>query len=584
MGIFKITGIFLVIIIALSLFLHFSSQQKDLKEMFIANANDAYFDVIQRMYRQIKHRDPKSEEVRKLRKKMQNPNDRQSILEHFQETKDENEGIETIGEMLQGNEHLSNQDIIKELFKTHLLREPSKREMRTFINILEEEDGNPERIIIKIKRTKEYRNLNDNSVDSSPSPSNTTQKYARVMPHPDDSKKKRKKYTDIMNTVSKEEKANIYQDIVQIYDSIMRRLPTMFELDYYASKFIDRKSQKTPFDMDELRRILQSSKEYRMLVNTQTNVVNSEMPLNISEQQLSHEVREIYDRTRNKNPDLHFINNAFSIDRKVSAKNKDSDNIDASFFQFLKDKYVEYELDDLKLENLITFFLQFETKMQKKENAENAENKKEFEEKKENMWGFFDVDDLIPDGLLNMQEKNGPNKDNLDNTKNTKNTKNKGKNTAEKQNATKRTKNNLQNDVIDEEDENPLSLDDVDIPITAQMMSAKNARPVQTMDNATTIHQPSMRKDPFSRLHECLSLNYSRQNAIAHMQNERNKAELQLLLDRQKKLTKQEQEKMNTIMHRQYKPAMFESGEDGQYGAAPLDEAFDEGRMITTFT
>jgi len=574
MGILKITGIFLVIIIALSIILHFHSRQKDLKEMFIANANDAYYDVIQRMYQQIKHRNPKSDEVRELRKKMQNPNDRHTILEHFQETKDEKE---TIGEMLQGNENVSNQDIIKELFKTHLLREPSKREMQTYKNILEEEDGNPERVITKIKRTKEYRNLNDKAMDSSPSPSNTMHKYARVMPHPDDSKKDCKKNKNIMDAVSQEEKANIYQDIVQMYDSVMRRLPTMHELDYYASKVIKTKGQDKPFDMDELRLILQSSKEYRMLVSTQTNAVNSEMPLNISEQQLNHEVREIYDRVLKRNPDLDFINNKFSIDNKVSAKNKSSDNMEASFFQFLKDKYVEYELDELKLENLIKLFLQFETKMQKNENdeesqkkdTENEENLGEKKEGNEKIPDFINTDEIISDRSLNT-EKNDSIK------KNTK----KNKKSSEMQKVTESKKNNQ----IDEEYDNPFSLDDKDVPITAQLLSAENALPLQTMDYATTIYQPSMRKDPFSRLHECLSLNYSRQNAIAHMQNERNKAELQMLLERQKKLTKQEQEKMNAIMHRQYKPAMFESGDDGQYGAAPLDEAFDEGRMITTFT
>jgi len=587
MGIFKFVTILMVIMTMMGLSVFFYNRQKDLKEMFVGNSDDAYYDVIQRMFNEIKKRDPEQDELRHLKRKMRNPNDKETVMEHFatwNETDQNDDDVKTIGDILEENsERASHEDIIRQLSKSYLIREPTDKEMRRYKKIMEEEDGNPERIIIKMKRTKEYRNMEKQSSTRSTvsGADQASMQFARVMPHPDDNKGKRQKFKNTLDQVSNKEKANLYQNIVQLYDSVMRRLPTMYELDYYASKIINTVRSETPFNMDALRRILQSSREYKILMKSQTNLVDSELPMNISAQQLEYEVSDIFERTRDKNASLSFANNGMSIDSKVKSYLEESGEIPTSLFQFLKDKYVEYELDENKLVKLITLFLQFETGIQ--QDIGDTGNKELSEDDEDE--SYVGSDSLATINRVSREENDGVNsktakvkvkKNNLDPDDTTPTWESKKKKRDERSEG----KEKATGEGEKESDENPLSLDDRNVDITMDMRSAKNAKPSETMGHAKTIHQPGISKDPFSRLHECMSFNYSRQNAIAHMQNERNKAELQLLLDRQHKLSREEEKKMKTIMYRQYKPTVFESGELDNYGVAPIDEAFGTLRSL----
>ena len=117
----------------------------------------------------------------------------------------------------------------------------------------------------------------------------------------------------------------LYRLIVSIYEKNLERLPSMKELNYYTVRITNDKT----FNSDKLIKILQSSQEYNILQKNQTNVVNAELEGAITDAQLTLLVNDIYSSMfKNEEPSK-------------------------SFEDFMKVKYVEYKLDDVKFRKML---------------------------------------------------------------------------------------------------------------------------------------------------------------------------------------------------------------------------------------
>ena len=117
----------------------------------------------------------------------------------------------------------------------------------------------------------------------------------------------------------------LYRLIVSIYEKNLERLPSMKELNYYTVRITNDKT----FNSDKLIKILQSSQEYNILQKNQTNVVNAELEGAITDAQLTLLVNDIY---------------------RSMFKNEEPSK---SFEDFMKIKYVEYKLDDVKFRKML---------------------------------------------------------------------------------------------------------------------------------------------------------------------------------------------------------------------------------------
>lgn len=131
-----------------------------------------------------------------------------------------------------------------------------------------------------------------------------------------------------LESLNSKERMNIYKDIINAYETNLDRMPTMRELNYYSYRI----TKDPNFTATDLITILVSSTEHKILEKNQTNIVNGELPGNVTDAQLTLQVRDIYQQV-------------FETD---SFPNKELED-------FLKTKYVEYLLDNVRLTNLLLF-------------------------------------------------------------------------------------------------------------------------------------------------------------------------------------------------------------------------------------
>jgi hypothetical protein len=124
-----------------------------------------------------------------------------------------------------------------------------------------------------------------------------------------------------------------YNSIIVVYNNVLDRMPSSKELAFYAYKLLKDKD----FTLDKLRELLFASSEYKMLQKNQSNVVNSQLHSNITDQQITLEVRRLYGN-------VHGLN-----------------KIPEDYYEvYLKAKYIEYNLDDNRLTNLILLLREFD--------------------------------------------------------------------------------------------------------------------------------------------------------------------------------------------------------------------------------
>jgi hypothetical protein len=116
-----------------------------------------------------------------------------------------------------------------------------------------------------------------------------------------------------------------YKDIIRVFEKVLQRLPSNDELDMYQNEM----EKDTSFDSDKLKKRLIRSSEYKQLQSLQTNKVDAELPGNVTDAQLNLNITTIYQSVY---PDLHP---------------------NGEFMEFLKEKYIDYQLNDQKLKQLL---------------------------------------------------------------------------------------------------------------------------------------------------------------------------------------------------------------------------------------
>lgn len=112
----------------------------------------------------------------------------------------------------------------------------------------------------------------------------------------------------------------VFKKIIDVYVKNLDRIPTNRELTYYAHKILI----DGTFSYDKLEQILQGSQEYKMIQKAQSNVVHGELPGNITDAQITMDVRKAF----------HEV-----FDRAPTGEQE----------AFIKQKFVEYNLDSQKL-------------------------------------------------------------------------------------------------------------------------------------------------------------------------------------------------------------------------------------------
>jgi hypothetical protein len=135
-------------------------------------------------------------------------------------------------------------------------------------------------------------------------------------------------------SLSKEDFA-LYGSIVEVYSKMLDRNPTPTEMFHY---FEVMKKDKE-FD---LKQHLILSDEYKIKEKAQTNMVNHEAARTLNTQQVTNTIIDMYQRVTGRNPTSTTIT-------------------------FLREKYIEYEMNDTKLQKLV------EKLEQKDEGAGNRE-------------------------------------------------------------------------------------------------------------------------------------------------------------------------------------------------------------------
>lgn len=120
------------------------------------------------------------------------------------------------------------------------------------------------------------------------------------------------------------QRMDTYRTIMQVYEEALNRLPNTRELNYYTYSMLT----DTSFNAKKLRMVLESSKEYEILQKNQSNVVNGQLPGNVTETQVLFIIRKVYEEVYDEQP---------------------SQEVE----EFLKDKLVKYKMDETKLKNLL---------------------------------------------------------------------------------------------------------------------------------------------------------------------------------------------------------------------------------------
>lgn len=114
------------------------------------------------------------------------------------------------------------------------------------------------------------------------------------------------------------------KDIIDVFEKVLRRMPSDHELARY------RDQEGASMTTADIERHLESTEEYKRTQKMQSNMVHADLPGNLTEAQLRLHVTELYEKVHGSGA-------------RLSAK----------LFQFLKIKYVEYNLNDDRLLSLI---------------------------------------------------------------------------------------------------------------------------------------------------------------------------------------------------------------------------------------
>lgn len=135
-------------------------------------------------------------------------------------------------------------------------------------------------------------------------------------------------------------------NVNMVYNDVLFRNPNNQEVSFYANLLATDKT----FNVEKLRTLLIESSEYKRLLLTQDNAVYNDIQGNATDRQIEFKINTIYKEVTNE---------------EVS---------DKETLNFLKKKYIQFNLDDSKLKQFITMYLQNKPYVQDKYNINNLIN------------------------------------------------------------------------------------------------------------------------------------------------------------------------------------------------------------------
>jgi hypothetical protein len=209
-------------------------------------------------------------------------------------------------------------EIIRTVFRNYLGRDPTEEEIQRYGNLMTN-SSDVMSVVNAVKNSDEYKQLvvaadkkdfvlNMSEVESSP-------------------------LIQDLEKVEVKKRLDTYRDIAKAYNETLDRMPNNRELVYYSHKLLTDKD----FSVPKLMSVLQGSQEYKMIEKSQTNVVHSELKGNITDAQLTLDVRNMYKEVFDQLP---------LQDQEI----------------YLKSKYIEYSLDKKKFLALLLMIKELDAK------------------------------------------------------------------------------------------------------------------------------------------------------------------------------------------------------------------------------
>lgn len=211
-------------------------------------------------------------------------------------------------------------ETITTVFRNYLNRDPSDEDIASMSRLM----LNPNdviSIVSAVKALDEYKHLINSDANGSPN-SDEVLRMSDVSSSP---------LLRDLQKVDLDTRMDAYRKIIDVYQRVLERMPSNKELTYYAHKILT----DPKFTEDKLARILEGSNEHKILEKNQRNIVNGELPGNLTDAQLSMDVVAKY--------------------KNVFKKDPNQDTID-----FLKQKYIGYNLDEIKFDNLLILLKQLD--------------------------------------------------------------------------------------------------------------------------------------------------------------------------------------------------------------------------------
>jgi hypothetical protein len=176
-----------------------------------------------------------------------------------------------------------------------------------------------DKVVKKLEASSEYQRKVGKETFANVPPSSTATATTKTEKEKEKEKEKTAKDAELAKRLA------IYRAIIRVYERVLDRLPNMKELNYYHQKM-----QAEPnFDLELL---LKSSNEKKILEKNQTNAVNVDLDEQVTDAQLTLLVDQVYAET---------------LPGKELPNREDH--------EFLKTRFVSYKLDRERLKRLILF-------------------------------------------------------------------------------------------------------------------------------------------------------------------------------------------------------------------------------------
>jgi hypothetical protein len=198
---------------------------------------------------------------------------------------------------------------INKVYKDMLARNASEFEIEKNMQIMKN-DLDEKTLIETIRKTEEF--IEKNKLDTAIKKTIGTNNKQII--------------DDALKSMKLKDRVEIYRNIIDVYEKTLQRIPVIMELNYYAY----RRTTDKNFDIQKLETILMSSKEYKIIEKNQSNAVNFELKGNMTDAQLKYEVVSLY-------------KSALKVDKEPSFELE----------QFLKQRYIDYQMENEKLVRLI---------------------------------------------------------------------------------------------------------------------------------------------------------------------------------------------------------------------------------------